>query len=161
MNHHLPKPPPSDSQPSFVFGLLVGVVTGSFVTVIAAGIVLRLMIPPELWTIMSERSTKLRIESDLSILARALESYRHDHGAYPTPEQGLKPLIEQGRGKYIGPVELPKDPWGRDYVYRVPGETGTGFEILTYGRDGRPGGSGIDGDRHIGPVASPSHETSE
>ncbi len=161
MNSRLPKPPPPASKPTFVFGLLVGLVIGSFLTVVTAGIVLRLMIPREMWAAMGERSTMLRIESDLNILARALENYRHDHGVYPRSEQGLKPLIEQGRGKYIGPVELPKDPWGRDYVYRGPGEAGTGFEILTYGRDGRPGGSGMDEDRQIGPLSNSSRKPVE
>ena len=40
---------------------------------------------------------------------------------------------------------VPKDPWGRDYVYRSPGEHGE-FDLVSLGRDGRVGGEGEDGD---------------
>jgi len=37
------------------------------------------------------------------------------------------------------------DPWGHPYVYRAPGSKSE-FEILSYGRDGQPGGAGLDAD---------------
>ena len=37
------------------------------------------------------------------------------------------------------------DPWGRPYVYRSPGAKGE-FELVSYGRDGKPGGAGEDAD---------------
>jgi general secretion pathway protein G len=39
----------------------------------------------------------------------------------------------------------PADPWGRPYVYRAPGANGE-FELVSYGRDGKPGGTGEDAD---------------
>lgn len=46
-------------------------------------------------------------------------------------------------GGYLKGSKVPKDPWGRDYVYR--GE-GSKYEIVCLAADGRQGGSGIDAD---------------
>jgi len=40
---------------------------------------------------------------------------------------------------------VPLDPWGRPYLYTQPGNHGD-FDLLSYGRDGRPGGTGEDAD---------------
>ena len=36
---------------------------------------------------------------------------------------------------------MPLDPWGHAYVYKAPGAKGE-YEIVSYGRDGQPGGEG-------------------
>ena len=41
---------------------------------------------------------------------------------------------------------MPQDPWGGAYVYRSPGDQGMGFDILSYGKDGKPGGEGVAAD---------------
>jgi general secretion pathway protein G len=38
-----------------------------------------------------------------------------------------------------------KDPWGRAYEYRMPGEHGE-FDIVSLGADGQPGGEGNNAD---------------
>lgn len=89
--------------------------------------------------------------TDLRTISAALKMYRLDNGDYPTTEQGLAALAEQptmapiprhwpAEG-YLSP--LPVDPWGRPYVYR---STGGAFELISYGKDGRPGGEGLDAD---------------
>ena len=78
---------------------------------------------------------KAQIES----FEKALDQYRLDTRRYPTSEEGLQAL-----GPYLRKA-VPNDPWGRPYVYRTPGAKGE-YEILSYGRDGKAGGSGADGD---------------
>ncbi len=81
----------------------------------------------------------------------ALGSYKLDTGTFPSTEQGLQALrvkpvdLNQWNGPYL-PKELPKDPWGNDYVYKYPGEHGDEPDIICYGRDGHPGGEGLDAD---------------
>ncbi|MEM7294907.1 MAG: type II secretion system protein GspG [Pseudomonadota bacterium] len=41
--------------------------------------------------------------------------------------------------------KLPKDPWGREYLYLSPGEN-SAVDIYTLGRDGAPGGESFDAD---------------
>ena len=81
---------------------------------------------------------------------QALHQYRLDVGRYPTTEQGLEVLLKKpaNESKWSGPYlvkAVPMDPWGRPYAYRSPGERGD-FDLYSYGRDGRPGGSGDDAD---------------
>jgi general secretion pathway protein G len=81
---------------------------------------------------------------------KALDQYRLDMRHYPSSDAGLRALVEkpanepQWNGPYLRKA-VPLDPWGRAYVYRAPGEKGE-YDLLSYGRDGRPGGSGEDGD---------------
>jgi len=82
----------------------------------------------------------------------ALQLYQMKHGCLPTQEQGLKALCEKPttppipdsypEGGYLESKKLPKDPWGRDYIYIVPGSKGDPYEIISYGSDGEPAGEG-------------------
>jgi general secretion pathway protein G len=95
-------------------------------------------------------TARAQIES----LATALDSYRLDHGRYPTTAQGLgalwqKPTIDPPANwtePYLRKA-VPDDPWGRPYVYIAPGRVNpTSFDLLSYGADGQPGGEGDDAD---------------
>ena len=89
---------------------------------------------------------KAQIES----LEKALDQFRLDTRRYPTAEEGLEVLVSrpadvQGwSGPYLKKA-VPSDPWGRPYVYRVPGEKHE-FQVVSLGRDGKPGGNGDDAD---------------
>ena len=81
---------------------------------------------------------------------KALQQYRLDVGRFPSTEQGLQALVTRPANvaKWDGPYlekTLPQDPWGHAYLYASPGEHGD-FDISSTGRDGRPGGDGLDAD---------------
>ena len=84
--------------------------------------------------------------------AKALDAYRLDMGRYPSTEQGLNALVtkpSEGGERWNGPYlskAVPKDPWGHPYVYRAPGSGDAAFDLLSYGKDGQPGGTGEDAD---------------
>lgn len=93
--------------------------------------------------------------SQMEMLSAALDAYRLDNGGYPTTEQGLgalwaEPALEPRPRAWSGPYlrkQPPPDPWGNAYVYRFPGEENqAGFDLLTYGADGQPGGAGDGAD---------------
>jgi general secretion pathway protein G len=92
-------------------------------------------------------ATRSQIESFMT----ALGQYKLDTGMFPTSEQGLVALrvrpgdMEQWAGPYM-PKDIPKDPWGHDYVYKFPGDHGDEPEIVSFGADGQPGGEGINAD---------------
>lgn len=80
----------------------------------------------------------------------ALDSFFIDVNRYPSTREGLKALRTQpeGAGNWRGPYlkkELPRDPWGNPYQYRSPGRNG-GYEIVSYGADGKEGGEDENGD---------------
>lgn len=80
----------------------------------------------------------------------ALDSYFLDNGSFPTPQQGLNALRSrpESAAKWNGPYlkkEIPADPWGNPFIYRAPGRNG-GYEIISYGADGKEGGEGEHAD---------------
>ena len=84
--------------------------------------------------------------AQLDALEKALDQYRLDTGHYPAPDSGLAALIEKppNETKWDGPYLkkiVPMDPWGRPYIYKLPGEHGE-YDLVSYGKDGQPGGSG-------------------
>lgn len=88
--------------------------------------------------------------AQLDALEKALDQYRLDTGRYPSTELGLKALVERpaNEPKWNGPYlrkAIPLDPWGKPYLYRIPGEK-TDFDLVSYGKDGQPGGSGENAD---------------
>ena len=90
-------------------------------------------------------------KAQIDALEKALDQYRLDTGHYPTTELGLVSLVQrpQNEPKWSGPYlrkDVPLDPWGRAYLYKMPGEKGGDFDILSYGKDGQPGGTGENAD---------------
>jgi len=93
-------------------------------------------------------------KSQIEMLGAALDAYRLDNGRYPATEQGLASLWEKPqidppanwRGPYLR-KPVPPDPWGRPYNYMAPGQVNLqGYDLLTLGADGKPGGDGEDAD---------------
>lgn len=84
-------------------------------------------------------------------LKGAVQLFYLDVGRYPTEAEGLDALLEAPAGSenWQGPyLEGPAgvlDPWENRYLYRSPGEVKP-FEITTYGRDGKAGGTREDSD---------------
>ena len=114
-----------------ILGLLAGLVAPKFFGKIGSG---------------KQKTAK----AQLSLFETALDEFRLDNGRYPTTDEGLNALrekpgnLETWAGPYL-PKPVPKDPWGREYVYKSPGEHGD-FDLFSYGRDGEPGGEGEDKD---------------
>ena len=88
--------------------------------------------------------------AQIESLEKALDQFRLDTRHYPTAEQGLDALMVKPANEtnWAGPYlkkAVPNDPWGRAYVYRVPGSK-TEFDLYSLGKDGKPGGTGEDAD---------------
>ncbi|MBW6525379.1 type II secretion system major pseudopilin GspG [Sphingomonas sp. RHCKR7] len=93
-----------------------------------------------------------KAKADIATIEQGLELYRLQIGSYPTTSQGLQALVtapagaDAARYQAGGYVKkLPKDPWGRDYLYAAPGQHGAA-DVWTLGADGKDGGEGIDAD---------------
>ncbi len=88
------------------------------------------------------KATRAQIDA----LGKALDQFRLDTGHYPTMEEGLAVLVTRSPSepKWDGPYltkNVPDDPWGNPYVYKMPGDHGE-YDLLSYGKDGQPGGEG-------------------
>lgn len=95
------------------------------------------------------RAKSQSAEVQMGNLRVAVQLFYVDVGRFPSAAEGLNGLLQapQGavnwRGPYIDKEGGLFDPWGRRYELR---STDAGFEIFTYGRDGKPGGEGEDAD---------------
>ena len=123
------------------------------VVIIVLGTLATLVAPNIFRHVGAAKETTARAQ--IEMLGAALDAYRLDAGRYPTTQQGLEALWTAPtadprplawRGPYLRKA-VPPDPWGRAYEYRSPGTaSGMGFDLLSYGADGREGGAGEDAD---------------
>ena len=96
------------------------------------------------------KSKVTNAKGQIKLFADALQAFATDTGHFPTTEQGLTSLVTrpQNEAAWRGPYltkGVPNDPWGNPYVYKSPGEHGD-FDLLSYGKDGQPGGEGENAD---------------
>lgn len=83
-------------------------------------------------------------------IASAIKMYNADTGGLPEPGNlavlAARPTTPGAKGPWLDNAEQLNDPWGRPFVLKVPGEKNVDFDIISYGADGRPGGTGDDAD---------------
>ena len=122
--------------------------------VIAVIAILAGLVAPQVFSNVSDARTT-SAQAQIENLGLALDAYRLDNHHYPATEQGLAALMVRPEGEPVpanwrGPYlrrALPNDPWGRPYIYRAPGDSvPNGYDLLTLGRDGKPGGTDEDQD---------------
>lgn len=81
---------------------------------------------------------------DIKSLESAIELYRTNCYRYPAGDAGLRALIEKPSdcegwaGPYIKANKLPKDPWGKEYMYSGPSGDAD-YQLSSGGPDGSPG----------------------
>ena len=120
------------------------------VVVIIIGILAAIVAPNVIGRVDDAQITKAKAE--IANIENALKFYRLDNFTYPSTEQGLDALVTKPadpnirnwkQGGYL--ERVPTDPWGNPYQYLNPGNNGE-IDVYTLGRDGRPGGEGVDAD---------------
>jgi general secretion pathway protein G len=102
-------------------------------------------------------------QAQIKLLKGAIETLRLDVGEYPQTADGLNSLVTQPtdaqlaarwRGPYLE-GGVPLDPWGRPYQYVPPADSKQPFRLISFGADGKPGGTGNDADVGDVPSAEP------
>lgn len=84
-----------------------------------------------------DESNQTAAKAQIRVFKNALVSYKLKHKKFP------QSLDELASGGFLESKTVPADPWGNPYVYRAEGAA---YTIMSYGADGRPGGSGYDAD---------------
>ncbi len=144
----MPSPHPVDLPRSRGFTLIE-----LLVVIAVIGILATLVAPSIFQQVGAAKDAAAR--SQIEMLGAALDAYRLDNGRYPTGQQGLDalwnsptadPRPSNWRGPYLRKA-VPPDPWAKPYVYLSPAkESRGGYDLQSYGADGKPGGSGEDTD---------------
>jgi general secretion pathway protein G len=94
----------------------------------------------------TEQARKTAAVAQIANFGVALDAFEVDCGYYPKGKDGLEDLLIQPRDEnnWKGPYvkgEIPKDPWGNDYIYECPGRyNDKSYDIMSMGPDGRVGG---------------------
>ncbi len=119
------------------------------VVILIIGLLTGIVAPRFLGQIGRSEATTARAQLDA--FDKAIQAYRVDTGRFPSTSQGLRALVTQPadeprwRGPYMQ-SDIPVDPWDTPYQYRSPGSNGKDYELLSYGHDRAPGGTGEDAD---------------
>ncbi len=76
-------------------------------------------------------------------IATALKLYELDNGQFPISSEGLQALLSKppSASNWNGPYleKEPVDPWGREYVYKSPGQhRPQDYDLFSLGKDGQP-----------------------
>jgi general secretion pathway protein G len=103
------------------------------------------LVGPRVLNYLSESKVKTA-QIQMENIASALDLFYLDAGRYPTTEEGLAALVRapsgltSWNGPYLKSATAPRDPWGHDYVYRAPGQSGP-YDVGSLGPDGKDGGA--------------------
>jgi general secretion pathway protein G len=127
------------------YTLLEMLIVLSIIALIAA------LVGPRLFA-QFDRSKVTAAHVQAKSLKSALDTMELDIGRYPTDTEGLDLLVKtpdaavaNWHGPYLSGA-VPKDPWGRPYIYQAPKDTSQEPHVISYGADGKEGGSGNDAD---------------
>ena len=108
--------------------------------VVIIGIMLTLVVPRI--TGRAKKAREITAKHELEAFRTALQLYEIAAGAFPKDLMGLveKPS-DVDEKMWDGPYmpSIPKDPWGREYHYRTPGEHFKDYDIWSDGPDGQSG----------------------
>jgi general secretion pathway protein G len=119
------------------------------VVLLIIGVLAALIVPNVLDRADDARVTAAK--TDVNNLMQALKLYKLDNQRYPSAEQGLQALLTKPTTAPVPPNwktyldQLPKDPWGKAYVFLNPGIKGE-VDVMSFGADGQAGGDGKNAD---------------
>ena len=91
----------------------------------------------------SEQSRIVAAQVDInSNIATALKLFELDNGFFPTTKHGIESLVlkpgsspvpQQWKGPYL--EKMPRDPWGRKYLYKNPSSHGMDYDLYSLGKN--------------------------
>lgn len=127
----------AQTRQTAAFTLIEIVITMTIIAILAGGTIYMLKGLPE-------AAKESRVQSDIGTIGVALQVYESRALRMPTTEQGLRALVEKPT---IEPIpdnyktglleDLPKDPWGMEYKYRLPAQKSKkAYDIWSVGANG-------------------------
>lgn len=126
MNH---KPAISPSRPAEAGFTLVEIMVVIVILGLLATLVARNVIGA------SDEARLTKAQTDVRLIADGVRSYRAKNGKLPESLEVIATKDERGRSEL---EELPKDPWGNDYILREGDRPGD-WEVISWGPDGSEG----------------------
>ncbi|MBE0365072.1 general secretion pathway protein G [Pseudoalteromonas ulvae UL12] len=114
------------------------------IVIVILGLLMSL-VAPKFFSKLSSSERKIAA-AQMAAFETAIDTYRLDLGKYPTELSQLRKSDEpRWDGPYL-PKDIPLDPWGNPYIYKVPGTDNNPYELKSYGSDGKEGGADNNAD---------------
>jgi general secretion pathway protein G len=119
------------------------------IVIVILGILAALVVPKVMGR--PDEARVVAAKQDIATIMQALKLYKLDNRHYPNMSQGLDALVKKPTAAPVPDnwksylERIPLDPWGGSYQFLNPGLNGE-VDILSYGADGKPGGTGFDAD---------------
>lgn len=111
--------------------------------------VLATVIGPSLWSKIGS-SKQAVAASNAAAIVTAINLYQADYGTLPEPGNlsvlCTKSTAADGKPPTLENCDQLKDPWGKMFMLVVPGKKNNTFDVVSYGGDGQPGGTGENAD---------------
>jgi general secretion pathway protein G len=92
------------------------------------------------------KASREKAKADITVIAGAVTAYAIENGGRFPDNLDVLVTPDQNGHSFLDTEVVPKDPWGNEYVFE-PALSGTAkFRVISYGKDGVPGGEGDDED---------------
>ncbi len=97
------------------------------------------LVAPKLFSKVSSSKKKTAV-AQMQMFETAIDTYRLDIGSVPSSLEDLRSSSNPNwDGPYL-PKAIPLDPWGKAYIYTVPGDNRAPYGMKSLGLDGEEGG---------------------
>ncbi len=110
--------------------MVVLVIIGLIASVVAVNVIGR-----------QQQAEKDKAKTDVqNIATQGVDAFRVMKGRYPSTEEGLKILVQEGFLRPNNDKGTLTDPWGNEYVYLYPGQKHADtYDVRSNGPDRQPG----------------------
>lgn len=114
------------------------------VVIVIIGLLATLVVPNVMQKLSKANAAKAKF--DITTIANAINSYAVENGGrYPESLEVLVMPDSNGRSA-LDRDSVPSDPWGNPYVFERAPSGSDKYRVISYGKDGQPGGEGDDAD---------------
>lgn len=114
------------------------------VVIVIIGLLATLVVPNVMQRF--SQGQKGKAKADITAIVNAITEFAIQNGGkYP---ESLEVLVTPDVNGYtfLNQKKVPKDPWGNEYQYEMPQSGQPDPRVVSYGKDGQPGGEGDDTD---------------
>lgn len=114
------------------------------VVIVIIGLLATLVVPNVISKLGKANIAKAK--ADITAISDAVKSFAIENGGrFP---DGLEALVtpDANGHSYLDSEVVPKDPWGNEYAFEPAPSGSQKFRVISYGKDGVPGGEGDDTD---------------
>ena len=107
------------------------------VVIVILGLLATIVVP-NVFSYLSKANTTVA-KNDIAQIATAIDNWMVNNAGRPPESLDQLTALDEDGNSYL--KNIPLDPWKNPYVYEPPGG-GRAYRVVSYGKDGQPGGEG-------------------